>query len=104
MFRFFFSQSELKYLDNYCMDRAEAFLYVQLTGCDVYTANENEALLLAAMYGAAIMERDKARPSKDITTYFYHYHLGTDRTNKAHVFFGLNDAGVGRHGKTSEGK
>ena len=85
----------LKYLDNYCMDRAEAFLYVQLTGCDVYTANENEALLLAAMYGAAIMERDKARPSKDITTYFYHYHLGTDRTNKAHVFFGLNDAGVG---------
>lgn len=22
----------LKYLDNYCMDRAEAFLYVQLTG------------------------------------------------------------------------
>ena len=47
------------------------------------------------MYGAAIMERDKARPSKDITTYFYHYHLGTDRTNKAHVFFGLNDAGVG---------
>ena len=85
----------LKYLDKYCMDRAEAFLYVQLTGCDVYTANENEALLLAAMYGAAIMERDKARPSKDITTYFYHYHLGTDRTNKAHVFFGLNDAGVG---------
>ena len=100
MFRFFFSQSEslsgwAKVSRQLLYGSGEAFLYVQLTGCDVYTANENEALLLAAMCGAAIMERDKARPSKDITTYFYHYHLGTDRTNKAHVFFGLNDAGVG---------
>lgn len=85
----------LKYLDEYCMDRVEACLYVQLTGGDVYTADEDEALLLAAMFGAAICERDAARPSKDITTYFYHYHLGTNRAYKGHVFFGLNDAGVG---------
>ena len=49
------------------------------------------ALMLAAMFGSAIMERDKATPNKDITSYFFHYHAGTDRANKAHIFFGLND-------------
>lgn len=85
----------LKYTDQYCMDIVEAYVYVYLIQGDVYTANEDDALLLAAMHGSAIMERDKAAPSKDISTYFYHYHLGTGRESKAHIFFGLNDAGQG---------
>lgn len=85
----------LKYTDQYCMDIVEAYVYVRLIQGDVYTANEDAALLLAAMHGSAIMERDKASPNKDITTYFYHYHLGTGRVSKAHIFFGLNDAGQG---------
>jgi len=39
------------------------------------------------------MERDKASPTKDITTYYFHYHVGTDRKNGAHIFFGVNDLG-----------
>lgn len=85
----------LKYTDQYCMDIVEAYIYVRLIQGDVYTANEDDALLLAAMHGSAIMERDKAGPNKDVTTYFYHYHLGTGRESKAHIFFGLNDAGQG---------
>lgn len=81
----------LKYTDHYCMDAAEAFVYVSLVHGDVYTADEDSALMLAAMFGSAIMERDKASRKKDNTTYFYHYHVGTDRVNKAHIFFGLND-------------
>lgn len=85
----------LKYTDQYCMDIVEAYVYVRLIQGDVYTANEDDAMLLAAMHGSAIMERDKAGPNKDITTYFFHYHLGTGRESKAHIFFGLNDAGQG---------
>lgn len=85
----------LKYADQYCMDAAEAFVYVSLIHGDIYTADEDSALMLAAMFGSAIMERDKASPKKDITTYFYHYHVGTDRVNKSHIFFGLNDLNQG---------
>lgn len=83
----------LKYLDQYCMDTVEAYVYVRMLQGDVYTSSEDSALILAAMFGSAIMERDKASPSKDITTFFFHYHVGTDRSNKAHIFFGLNDLG-----------
>ena len=85
----------LKYTDQYCMDAAEAFVYVSLIHGDVYTADEDSALMLAAMFGSAIMERDKASPKKDNTTYFFHYHVGTDRVNKSHIFFGLNDLNQG---------
>jgi len=68
-------------------------VYVRLLQGDVYTASENSALALAAMCGSAIMERDKASPTKDITTYYFHYHVGTDRKNGAHIFFGVNDLG-----------
>lgn len=85
----------LKYLDQYCMDAVEAYLYVRLLQGNVYTSSEDSALILAAMFGSAIMERDKATPTKDVTTYFYHYHVGTERKNKAHIFFGLNDLGQG---------
>lgn len=83
----------LKYLDHYCMDAVEAYVYVRLLQSDVYTSSEDSALILAAMFGSAIMERDKASPSKDISTFYFHYHVGTDRGNKAHIFFGLNDLG-----------
>lgn len=85
----------LKYVDQYCMDAVEAYLYVRLLQGNVYTSSEDSALMLAAMFGSAIMQRDKATPTKDITTYFFHYHAGTDRKNKAHIFFGLNDLGQG---------
>ena len=94
-------QGTLKYVDNYCMDIVEAYLYVRILGKDVYTPNENNALLLAAMHGYVTeMQRDK-----DQQTYFYHYHLSfnTDISNhhsnkdnlKAHIFFGVNDFGHG---------
>lgn len=83
----------LKYLDQYCMDAVEAYVYVRLLQGDVYTSSEDSALILAAMFGSAIMERDKPAPSKDITTFYFHYHVGTNRGNKAHIFFGLNDLG-----------
>lgn len=83
----------LKYIDQYCMDAVEAYVYVRLLQGDVYTSSEDSALILAAMFGSAIMERDKASPSKDITTFYFHYHVGTNRENKAHIFFGLNDLG-----------
>lgn len=85
----------LKYTDQYCMDAAEAFVYISLVHGDVYTADEDSALMLAAMFGSAIMERDKPSPQKDTTTYFFHYHIGTNRVNKAHIFFNLNDLGQG---------
>jgi len=71
----------------------EAYVYVSLLQGDVYTADENSAKLLAAMFGSGIMERDSPSKKKDITTYFYHYHTGTNRSNKAHIFFGTNDLG-----------
>lgn len=80
----------LKYMDDYCMNQVEAFLYVSLLEGDVYTASEDAALMLAA-----IMERDKASPTKDVTTFFFHYHAGIGRSNGAHIFFGLNDLGYG---------
>lgn len=83
----------LKYKDQYCMDPVEAYLYVRLLQGNVYTSSEESALILAAMFGSAIMERDKATPKKDITTYFFHFHVGTDRKNRGHIFFGLNDLG-----------
>ena len=85
----------LKYQDQYCMDAIEAYLYVRLLQGNVYTSSEDSALILASMFGSAIMQRDKATPTKDITTYFFHYHVGTERKNKAHIFFGLNDLGQG---------
>lgn len=85
----------LKYVDQYCMDAMEAYVYISLLHGDVYTVSEDSALTLAAMFGSAIMERDNARPGKDVTSFFYHYHAGTDRQNKAHIFFGLNDLGMG---------
>ncbi|MBR5479223.1 MAG: hypothetical protein IKU84_03510 [Clostridia bacterium] len=78
----------LKYVDKYCMDMAEAYLYVTAFEGDVYTESEDSAMMLAAMHGSGICERDK-----DNVSYFYHYHLGTDRQNKAHIFFGANDLG-----------
>lgn len=78
----------LKYIDNYCMDMVEAYVYVRLVGGDVYTASEDNALMLAAMHGSGIMERDK-----DQESYFYHYHLGLNRNIKGHIFFGANDFG-----------
>lgn len=80
----------LKYVDKHCMDMVEAYIYVRFLKGDVYTPNENNALLLAAMHGAAIMERDK-----DESTYWYHYHLGAEQKGKSkgHIFFGTNDLG-----------
>lgn len=91
----------LKYVDNHCMDAVEAYIYVRLFGGDIYTSDENSALMLASMLGSSIMERDKAKPKKDISTYYFHYHVDvvildafhTERPNKAHVFFGENDLG-----------
>lgn len=81
----------LKYLDDKCMDVAEAFIWVAAFQGDVYTADEDAALILAAMspWGATC-ERDK-----DKVSYFYHYHLclSVNRTQKGHVFFGTNDLG-----------
>ena len=91
----------LKYVDKHCMDAAEAYVYVKLFGGDIYTSDENSALMLASMFSASIMERDKAKPEKDISTYYFHYHVDiiildafrNKRPNKAHIFFGVNDRG-----------
>lgn len=80
----------LKYTDNRCMDVMEAYIATRFLHLDVYTADENAALALVAMHGSGIMERDKDKES-----FFYHYHLGTDRIIKSHIFFGLNDFGEG---------
>lgn len=85
----------LKYIDDKCMDQVEAYLYLRLVNGDVYTPNEDAAMLLAAMHKSAIMERDKAKPNKDISSYFFHYHLGVEREIGGHIFFGLNDLGQG---------
>ena len=89
----------LKYIDNRCLDLAEAYIYVLLGG-DVYTPDENNAMMLAAEYGRATFERDK-----DKISYFYHYHFGLhfdehgnrieNDTVGGHIFFGLNDLGQG---------
>lgn len=79
---------QLKFLDNQCLNQIEAYIYVVALNGDVYTYSEDAALFLAAMHGSAIMERDK-----DKATYYYHYHLGTDRQLKGHIFFGVNDFG-----------
>lgn len=79
----------LKYLDDACMDCAEAYIWVAVFKGDVYTASEDAALILAAMSPkGSVCERDK-----DQVSYFYHYHLSTDRSEKGHVFFGANDLG-----------
>lgn len=79
----------LKYLDSDCMDYAEAFVWTLVFRGDVYTASEDAALILASMSpNGSICERDK-----DKISYFYHYHLSQDRSEKAHVFFGTNDLG-----------
>lgn len=79
----------LKYLDSQCMDYAEAYIWVAVFQGDVYTTSEDAALILAAMSPkGSICERDK-----DKVSYFYHYHLSSDRSEKAHVFFGMNDLG-----------
>lgn len=81
----------LKYLSPYCMDIYEAMAVGVLLGMDVYTESEDSAMMLALAFdGSAIAERDK-----DQLSYFYHYHYGVDRKVKAHVFFGLNDYGMG---------
>ena len=88
---------KLKYIDKHCLDIVEAYIYCCFLGGDVYTPNENNALLLAAMHGKVTqMQRDK-----DQTTYFFHYHF-SNVMNPAidwiphiggHVFFGTNDLG-----------
>lgn len=82
-------QGGLKYLDSECMDYAEAYIWVAVFQGDVYTASEDAALILAAMSPkGSTCERDK-----DKVSYFYHYHLSKDRSEKGHVFFGTNDLG-----------
>ncbi len=79
----------LKYLDDNCMDAAEAFIWVAAFQGDVYTQSEDAALMLAAMSPkGSICERDK-----DKTSHFYHYHMSMDRSEKGHIFFGTNDLG-----------
>ena len=81
----------LKYLSPYCLDYLEAFAVAKALNMDIYTESEVAAQNLALLYnGSLIGERDK-----DQMTHFYHYHFGTDRKVKAHVFFGLNDYGQG---------
>ena len=75
----------LKYKGDECLDIAEAFVFAA-AGHDVYTADEDMALLLVAEFGSGICERDK-----DKVSHFYHYHFGLDRSIKTHIFFGLND-------------
>lgn len=81
---------QLRYIDDNCLDRVEAYIWVRFLNGDVYTPYEDNAMLLAAMHGAATMERDKDKKS-----YFYHYHLGVrDETKQhlgGHIFFGTND-------------
>ena len=80
---------KLKYMDEYCMDMAEAYVCARYLGIDVYTKSEDAAMIMVAtFFGSGICERDK-----DKETYFYHYHFGTDRNIKVHVFFGANDFG-----------
>lgn len=92
---------KLRYVDNKCMDKYQAYVYVRILKKDVYTPYEDVALQLAAMHamqgGAVKFERDK-----DEYTYFYHYHLGKltsaslndfDRVTKGHIFYGTNDLG-----------
>jgi hypothetical protein len=80
---------QLKYMDDYCLDAAQAYICARYLGIDVYTKSEDAALMMVAtFFGSGICERDK-----DQTTYFYHYHLGTDRNIHTHVFFGTNDLG-----------
>ncbi len=94
-------KGKLKYVDKYCMDIVEAYLYVRLFAKDIYTPNEDAALLLSSCHTGgftSIMERDK-----DKETYFFHYHLTFSKSlireeaheNKlhAHIFFGTNDFG-----------
>jgi len=45
-------------------------------------------MLVAQLQGAGVCERDKDKKS-----YFYHWHLGTERESGAHIFFGTNDFG-----------
>ena len=79
----------LKYIDKYCMDAAEAYIYLTTIGGDLYTESEDSAMMLVAqLQGAGICERDKDKKS-----YFYHWHLGTERESGAHIFFGTNDFG-----------
>lgn len=79
----------LKYIDKYCMDPAEAYIYLTAIGGDVYTESEDSAMMLVAqIHGSGICERDKDKKS-----YFYHYHLGTNREIGGHIFFGSNDFG-----------
>lgn len=82
---------KLHFVDDKCLDIVEAYIYVRFLKKDVWTPNENSALMLAYMHGSATMERDK-----DEDTYFFHYHLGVrDVTKrlKGHIFFGTNDYG-----------
>lgn len=82
----------LHYMNDRCLNWAEAYVYARYMKGDVYTTYASTAAMLGQMYeGGCYMDRDGGQP-----TYFYHYHFGT-RSNKVggHIFFGYNDFGQG---------
>lgn len=88
-------------IGKHCLDFMEAYIYCRYLGGNVYTLDENNALILATMYitsenGKVVMERNKHQP-----TYFFHYHFCEDRNDKwckkrlnGHIFFDTNDFGM----------
>ena len=87
----------LQYMDDRCMDLAEAYLWVMFCGNVYTTTQENAALLASINPDGGFPEKDQG----DNPTYFNHYHMGINRNGKHeaiigyHIFYGVNDLGQG---------